>query len=171
MQTPIPQAIDSSTATWATAPCSAAIAETASSIGIGPQAYTAPAWHPVSTSASTSLTRPRIPRVPSSVVTTTASLRTWARSTPYSRCLVAAPSTISTWQPRERSTSASQNSGAEPYPPPTNTQVTGWVGNGNGRPNGPTRSTSSPALRPVSHRVPAPAAATTRSTLSYWAAD
>ncbi len=38
MQTPIPQAIDSSTATWQGSPYEAATAPTARSIGIGPQA-------------------------------------------------------------------------------------------------------------------------------------
>ena len=38
MHTPTPHAIDSSTATWATAPCAAAMSETERSIAIGPQA-------------------------------------------------------------------------------------------------------------------------------------
>ena len=38
MQTPTPQAIVSSTATWQTTPCACATRATAASIGIGPQA-------------------------------------------------------------------------------------------------------------------------------------
>ena len=38
MQTPMPQAIDSSTATWLGMPCAVAMSATARSIGIGPQA-------------------------------------------------------------------------------------------------------------------------------------
>ena len=38
MQTPMPQAMDSSTAHWLCAPYAFAIAATAASIGIGPQA-------------------------------------------------------------------------------------------------------------------------------------
>ncbi|WP_240917968.1 hypothetical protein [Phycicoccus sp. HDW14] len=48
------------------------------------------------------------------MVTVTPSAVRRASTTPKSRSSDAAPRTISTWQPRSRSASASQNSGAEP---------------------------------------------------------
>ena len=55
-----------------------------------------------------------VPAEPSSVVTVTPSAQRAASTTPNSRSSLAAPSTISTRQPRSRSGSASQNSGALP---------------------------------------------------------
>jgi hypothetical protein len=67
----------------------------------------------VITSGSTSLTHPRVPADPSSVVTSTAS-RSRGQVDPKSRSAVAAPRTISDVVPRSRSTWASQKSGALP---------------------------------------------------------
>ena len=61
MHTPIPQAIDSSTATWHGSPYDAATAPTARSIGIGPHAYTASAPVRSSSSGSASATVPGTP--------------------------------------------------------------------------------------------------------------
>ena len=65
-------------------------------------------------SGSTSLTQPFRPAEPSSVVTLTPSQERLASTTPKSRSSLAAPSTISTWQPRSRRSWASQKSGALP---------------------------------------------------------
>ena len=65
-------------------------------------------------SASGSVTRPRIPAEPSSVVTVTDAELRLASSTPKSRSSLAAPRTMSTRQPRARSCSESMNSGAAP---------------------------------------------------------
>ena len=114
---------------------------------------------------STSVTRPFSPSVPSSVVIETCVEMRLASSAPNSRPSVAAPSTKSTRQPRPRSCSASVNSGALPYPPPTRVAVTGSRGRANGRPSGPTTSTGSCARRPASQAVPFPWTEKTISTV------
>ena len=116
-------------------------------------------------SASGSVTRPRIPAEPSSVVTVTDADERLASRTPKSRSSVAAPSTMSTRHPRDRSCSESMNSGAAPYPPATSTQDTGSLGRVKGRPSGPITSSLSPRRRSASQRVPLPWVANTTSTV------
>ena len=88
-----------------------------------------------------------------------------ASSWPNSRSALPAPSTTSTRHPRSRSADASGSSGALPYPPPTSAAFTAVLGSRNGRPSGPTTSSSSPCLRRLSHWVPLPWAAKTNSTV------
>jgi hypothetical protein len=71
MQTPMPQAIDSSTAVWLQAPWAVATSVTAASIRIGPQEYTTSTELRASSAGSGSVTRPAMPTEPSSVVTVT----------------------------------------------------------------------------------------------------
>jgi hypothetical protein len=165
MHTPIPQAIDSSTATWQGNPYDDATAPTARSIGIGPHAYTASAPVRSSSSGSTSTTVPRVPAEPSSVVTVTAPAVRFASSSPKSRSAVPAPIRKSTRHSRARSAPARPKSGAEPYPPPTSRQPTGEPGSGNGVPSGPTRSSCWPGRTPASHSVPRPCTPTTNWTV------
>ncbi len=66
---PYPHAIPDSSASWAGVPDSAHITRTASSIAGGPQANTSRAGSVVSASASSSVTRPWWPALPSSVAT------------------------------------------------------------------------------------------------------
>ena len=66
--TPTPQAISSSTDTWQATPSSAHRSATARSIPIGPTAYTTAAPVAPTRSSSTSVTRPCVPKLPSSVV-------------------------------------------------------------------------------------------------------
>src|SRR6185437_2638203 len=124
-----------------------------------------PSWM---TWVSRSVTRPRAPSDPSSVVITAVRPLRRAVSAPNTRSALAAPSRKSTAQPRPRSLSPRANSGALPYPPPTSSVFTGSRGNGKGRPSGPARSSVSLVRRPDSHRVPGPATANTNSTVPPW---
>src|SRR5215472_1475773 len=118
--------------------------------------------------ASTSVTFPRTPIEPSSVVIVAVRPPRRAVSAPNTRSALAAPIRKSIVQPRPRSRSASGNSGALPYPPPTSRQLIGSRGTGNGRPSGPARSSRSRARRSASQRVPGPSAAKTNSTVPPW---
>jgi hypothetical protein len=113
-QMPVPHAICSSTATWQGTPCCPATRLTAASIGIGPQAKTCPTWSRPSSSGIGSVTIPRCPTVPSSVVT----VRVWpsrlASMASNRRSAVAAPTRKSTRQRRTRSSSARKNRAAVP---------------------------------------------------------
>ncbi len=116
------------------------------------------------TSGSTSVTTPRVPGLPSSVVTAHAGggalglelaeepLGRWprrARSRPGSPGPAA---------PRPAGTAARCRTRRRPAPP-----ATGRAGSRNGVPSGPTTSTWSPCRSSASHAVPAPCTATTNS--------
>ncbi|GAA3146270.1 hypothetical protein GCM10020001_081800 [Nonomuraea salmonea] len=117
------------------------------------------------TDGSASVTLPRSPSEPSSVVSVVVSAILRARIAPNTRSAPRSPSTKSTRQPRASSASASGNSTAEPYSAPTSTQWTGSRGRGNGRPSGPTRSSVSRARRSASQAVPGPRVVKTSSTV------
>src|SRR6266508_1983630 len=110
-----------------------------------------------------SVTTPRWPVEPSSVVITAVRPSRLASIALNSRSLVEAPTTKSTRQPRTRSSSARKNSGTTAYPQSTSRHEHGSSGSEKGRPSGPITSTLSWGRSSERTSVPGP---TTSKTIS-----
>ena len=102
MHTPMPHAIASSTAHSLYTRCFVEMRATSDNMGMGPHAYTTSAPARCRTSLSTSVTFPRTPVLPSSVVMVNADANRFNSSTPNNLSSVEAPMTMSTRQPRSR---------------------------------------------------------------------
>ncbi|CAB5060910.1 unannotated protein [freshwater metagenome] len=103
---------------------------------------------------STEITWPLVPALPSSVVTVIELTARLPSKGAYIFPAEEAPRTISTRQPFSFNNSANPKSGADPYPPPTNSAFTGSVGMPKLVPSGPTISTVACIGSAVNQRLP-----------------
>ena len=124
----------------------------------GPMAVICAIFSPRSTSACTAfVTKPLMPREPSSVVTTISSVTSRISSSMMRMSFVFAPMIAMTLLPASFIARAIGNVGATPMPPPTTTIVPSSLPISDGRPSGPTKSRmSSPSFNAASSIVDAP---------------